>query len=110
MESVNNCEAILANKIDNYKFDEKNFVIPNEITVTITLGEYRELVKGYATAELRIKNAVRDKLAGYEENKKLKEENARLKAEANAKLDAEIEALTHVKWWIEYKEANDNVD
>ena len=44
MENVNICEAVLDKKLEGYSFETKNFVAGSEITVTITLAEYRNLV------------------------------------------------------------------
>ena len=81
MENVNICEAVLDKKLEGYSFEPKNFVAGSEITVTITLAEYRNLVANDATSLERIKKADADKYAREGENKLLKEENDRLKAE-----------------------------
>lgn len=77
---VNN--VVLDKKLDGYSGDNnlKNFVAPQEITVTITIAEYRELVQKVATAKADIDKAEADKYTRDSENKKLKEEVAELKA------------------------------
>lgn len=77
---VNN--VVLDKKLDGYGVDSKlqNFVAPHEITVTITLSEYRELVSKAATRDADIDKANADKWTREDENKKLKEEVAELKA------------------------------
>jgi len=57
--------------IDSITFDKKtdgwdtknldNFTAPNELTVTITLNEYRSLVSGCATSSERVRKAEDDK-------------------------------------------------
>ena len=64
-----------------YSFDEKDYVIDGELTVTITLREYRELVSTKATTKAEIAKAEADKWKRNDENSKLREENANLKAE-----------------------------
>lgn len=71
----------LQDKKMDYSFESKNFAIDGELTVTITLSEYRELIKTSATKEAAIKKAEESKWERDSENKKLKEENAALKTE-----------------------------
>lgn len=77
---VNN--VVLDKKLNGYGVDSKlqNFVAPHEITVTITLSEYRELVSKAATRDADIDKANADKWTRDDENKKLKAEVADLKA------------------------------
>lgn len=77
---VNN--VVLDKKFDGYGVDSKlqNFIAPQEITVTITLSEYRELVSKVATRDADIDKANTDRWAREDENKKLKAEVAELKA------------------------------
>lgn len=77
---VNN--VVLDKKFDGYmsSSDLHNFIAPQEITVTITISEYRELVQEVATKKADIAKAESDK---YERNRKIEEltkENAELKA------------------------------
>lgn len=77
---VNN--VVLDKKLDGYVSSSElhNFIAPQEITVTITISEYRELVKKVATAQTDIDKAESDR---YERNRKieaLEKENAELKA------------------------------
>lgn len=71
----------LQDKKMDYSFESKNFAIDGELTVTITLSEYRELVASKATKEAAISKAEDDKWKRNDENNRLKEENAKLKAE-----------------------------
>ena len=52
-----------------------------ELRVTITLAEYRALVSSVATRDADVKKAETDKYSREQENKRLAEENAKLKAE-----------------------------
>ena len=77
---VNN--VVLDKKLDGYGVDSKlqNFIAPQEITVTITLAEYRELVTKVATRDADVSKAENDR---YERNRKieaLEKENAELRA------------------------------
>lgn len=54
-------EKVNDKKIDDFHFERQDFAIPSELTVTITLGEYRELVSKVATAQHDIKKANEDK-------------------------------------------------
>ena len=58
-----------------------DFVGDSELTVTITLHEYRELVNSVAISDAKISEANNDKYERNLENKQLKEENAELKQE-----------------------------
>ena len=76
---VNN--VILDKKLEGYVSSSElhNFIAPQEITVTITISEYRELVKRVATAQTDIDKANADRWTREDENKKLKEEVLALK-------------------------------
>lgn len=71
MEDKNN--NILNKKIDSYDYEKDDFKAPGEITVEITLNEYRHLVKEYATKRYDIERTEKDKYTREDENKKLKE-------------------------------------
>lgn len=81
MENTTIKDVILDRKMDGYSFEKKDFVASGEITVTITLGEYRKLIADNATAQQRIDKANEDKYSRNAENEALKKENAELKAE-----------------------------
>lgn len=73
-------KEVFGKEVD-YSEDKNNFTIENELTVKITLNEYRELVSVKATKDMLVKKAEEDKYSRENENKSLKEENAALKAE-----------------------------
>ena len=86
MESVNTStvDVILDKKLENdysAPANTNNFVAAGEITVSITLNEYRQLIKDNAEASIKYTQAVREK---YEAEENLKEANKqidKLKAE-----------------------------
>ncbi len=74
-------DAIQDKKLESYGWEKHDFLASQELTVTITLGEYRELVTSKATADQAIK-ASTEKVAKLERDmKKAQEEADRLKAE-----------------------------
>lgn len=74
-------DAIQDKKLESYGWEQKNFLAGQELTVTITLGEYRELVASKATADQTVQ-ASREKVVKAEaELKEAKAEAERLKAE-----------------------------
>lgn len=79
-ESVNVTSAILDKKIEHYDWKAKDFVAEGELTITITLAEYRELVTSEATKQYDIAKANEDKYKRDSENKMLKEEVDSLRA------------------------------
>ena len=54
MDSVSITDKVLEKKLDTYGNNNENFVAPAELTVTITLGEYRDLVGKVATRQAAI--------------------------------------------------------
>ena len=79
-ESVVVTSAVLDKKIENYNWSSKDYVAENELTITITLAEYRELVQSAATKQYDIAKANEDKYKRDSENKMLKEEVDSLRA------------------------------
>ena len=71
-------ESLLKKKLDSYSSDNNDFQAENELTVEITLNEYRKLIEEKTTADYRIKKAEENKYTRDEENKKLKQENKEL--------------------------------
>lgn len=71
-------KEIVKLKTESYRFEEKNFVIPQELTVTITLSEYRKLVKEVATKDIDISEARSARWEAESKVEELKEENAEL--------------------------------
>lgn len=65
---------IVDKKMDYSNTGDKDFEAPNELTVRITLREYRELVSGIATKKHDIDEAKMARWKVEEENGKLKEE------------------------------------
>ena len=70
-------ETLLQKKLEernSYRFSNEtdNFVAENEIAVTITLAEYRNLIEKSAVSDFKIKEANADKYERDSENNKLK--------------------------------------
>lgn len=57
---------------DSFEDEGVNYTIPHELTVTITLKEYRDLIKQASKAEVSEANS--KWIDEYNENKKLKKE------------------------------------
>lgn len=81
MENTVVKDVLLDKKLDRYGFENNDFLASGELTVTITLSEYRKLVKDVATAQARIDKAEADRYDRNRENERLTEENSKLKAE-----------------------------
>lgn len=79
-ESVNVTSTILDKKMEQYRWEAKDYVAEGELTITITLAEYRELVTSEATKQYYIARANEDKYKRDSENKMLKEEVDALRA------------------------------
>lgn len=73
-ESVNVTSTILDKKIEHFDWRAKDFVAEGELTITITLAEYRALIASDATKEHSIAKANADKYERDAENARLKEE------------------------------------
>ena len=72
--------SILVDKKNGYgKEIEHNFKMPGEITVEITLSEYRDLVRCAENRDIKIKKAEDERFKMYWECDKLKKENEKLK-------------------------------
>lgn len=61
MDNQNKVEMILTKKMDDYNTKMNDFVANGEITVTITLSEYRELVESKAKKQYEIDKANSEK-------------------------------------------------
>lgn len=79
-ESVNVTSAVLDKKMDSYNWNSENYVAENELTITITLSEYRALIASNATKQYDIAKVNEDKYKRDAENKMLKEEVDALRA------------------------------
>ena len=80
MENEKSTEnQVLSGKIGGYNPDYNNFVCPGELTVQITLSEYRDLVEYRATAKHKIDEANSARWEASQEVDQLKKENAELK-------------------------------
>lgn len=75
--------AILQAKMEErYGYStEENLLAPSELTVTITLNEYRKLITSNATKEQAIKEAKEERYKAERERDNLKNEVTKLKTE-----------------------------
>lgn len=73
-------QTLMNKKLDNWGSNLNDFKAEKELTVEITLNEYRELIKSKATKETDIEKANKDKYTREEENKKLKKQNKELES------------------------------
>lgn len=79
MESISEETQVLAKKMSKWDSPEDNFVATGEITVTITLSEYRDLIKEKATKGTEIQELRNSKYVANEQLKVAKAEIAELK-------------------------------
>lgn len=91
-------ETLLKKKLDSYSSKMEDFQAENELTVEITLSEYRKLVEEKAVAEYKIEKANKDKYTRDSENEKLKKENK----------DLEMKLFEYRKKYGELEETNKN--
>ena len=63
----------ICKEVDGWGVDREDFVVDKEITVTITLHEYRELVKTKAIRDFELEKIKTTNYKLEEEIKKLKE-------------------------------------
>ncbi len=73
-------QTLMSKKLDSWGSNLNDFKAEKELTVEITLNEYRELIKSKATKETDIEKANKDKYTREEENKKLKKQNKELES------------------------------
>lgn len=92
IDNTKHVSLILDKKLDGYNTDMNNFTAPGEVTVTITLKEYRTLVSNDATRSQAIDAANKDKYAREQQIKELTAANDKLKGE-NYDLKTMIDAL-----------------
>ena len=77
MSDIKETKTGYSSNADNYVYTEANDDISvDELTVTITLNEYRKLVTDQATMNAQIDKAEENKWARENENDRLKQENA----------------------------------
>lgn len=89
-------DAVQDKKLESYSWEAENFLAGQELTVTITLGEYRSLVTAKAVADQKI-SASNNKAADAERAaNEARKEAERLKAE-NYDLQNKVMALTASK-------------
>ena len=72
--SVNVTNAVLDKKMDCYNWQAQDYVAEQELTVTITLAEYRKLITELATKRYDIDRANEDRFKRENENAALAKE------------------------------------
>lgn len=106
-ETTTSVNQVLQKKLDNYNSKLNDFVSPQEITVTITLNEYRKLISDDATSSERISAADRRRYQAIEESAKFKDEAERLRAELDevkGKLHTERESVKNLQQQLDTSE------
>lgn len=96
MDNMSVKDVVLEKKMDSYGNNSDNFVASQELTVNITLSEYRKLVSSDATRSEAISKANSDKYERENEIKSLKAQVEALKAE-NYELKKAVEKATGEK-------------
>lgn len=76
MENIS--ETLINKKLDSYGTELNDFKSEKELTVEITLNEYRKLISSKATKDADIEKANTSKWKIEEENRNLKADNERL--------------------------------
>lgn len=76
MENV--VETLTSKKLEGWGSNLHDFKAEKELTVEITLSEYRDLIKSKATKEADVEKANKDKYTRENENEKLKKEKKEL--------------------------------
>jgi cell division protein FtsB len=79
-EQMTTAQTYYTKDFNDYSNTQDNFVANQELTVTITLNEYRKLVGSSAVTEKRISEANSEKYKAQREIEKLNKENSELKA------------------------------
>ena len=72
MENVVVKDAILDKKLNEWGYSHNDYVAQGEITVEITLREYRDLIENKAKSQYKIDEAIRESSEYKKENEELK--------------------------------------
>ena len=78
-EQTANQPVFYTKDFGGYSNSEDNFVANQELTVTVTLNEYRELVKDVALANVKVREANDKKYDAQRDVERLTQENTELK-------------------------------
>ena len=96
MDNMTVKDVVLDKKLDDYGSNRNNFLAAQELSVNITLEEYRDLVSKAAISQHKIDEANSDKYNRNAENERLKKEIESLKAE-NYELKKQLDTLKEEK-------------
>lgn len=80
-ETIKTSEHYYTKEFSRYGQSEDNFVANQELTITITLNEYRDLVSKGAVSQSKIDKSQSEKYEAQRENEELKKELCLLKEE-----------------------------
>lgn len=89
-EQMTTTQTYYTKDFNDYNSTQDNFVANQELTVTITLNEYRKLIESSAVTEKRISEANSEKYKAQREIEKLSKENSELKAKVYELQNPEI--------------------
>lgn len=78
-ETIKTTEHYYTKEFNNYNNTEDNFVANQELTITITLNEYRKLIETSATKDTKIEEARSSRWKAERERDEAKKEIAELK-------------------------------
>ncbi len=90
-------DPILDKKLNGYKSEQTDFVAQGEITITITLNEYRDLVIKAATREDAIRRAEKGKWEKEKETENLKKQIEALTSSLCELQEKQIQVMEVVK-------------
>ncbi len=100
-------DAVQDKKLESYDWNAENFLTGQELTVTITLEEYRRLVTATAVANEKISASNRKATDAEAAAKEARKEADRLKAE-NYDLQNKLMAVTAAKEMASEKLSNES--
>lgn len=83
-------EKLFNEKMEHYSFDPRDFKVEDELMVTITLGEYRELVKNSAKRDALISEAYGRRNAAENEAAQLRERLRDLQERLKKECDKDV--------------------
>ncbi len=102
-------DAVQDKKMEQYNWNGENFLAGQELTVTITLEEYRKLVTATAVADEKLSASKAKTMEAERAMNDAKREAERLKAE-NYDLQSKLMALTAPKEAISENQSDESED
>lgn len=83
-------EKLFNEKMEHYNFDPRDFKVEDELLVTITLGEYRELVKDSAKRDTLLSESYKRRNAAEKEAAQLRERLRGLQERLEKECDEDV--------------------